>query len=270
MTSQNVIEDLFVFAIPLLPRSRAANWQRVLDNLQATLQSILNQRDQNFHCLLAVEDPIPLPEISSPRITVVNINESQRMSFHRDNYVLANQDSGFKRSVLRGRAEKMGATFFMAVDADDLVSNKIVAYTRERKPKYGAALRNGYVMDGGTGTCLPAPSEFIPLNGFDTFCGTTIVFNMLNVPSGDLTPLSCLWLEGHNLVRAAAIANNTPLDDFTEPLAVYIMNNGENISMHMSNDAHRRSFAERTIETIKRHGAPLTKAQLEEFGLWSN
>ena len=41
-------DDLFVFAIPLVPRQRATDWQRILSNLRATLRSILNQTDPNF------------------------------------------------------------------------------------------------------------------------------------------------------------------------------------------------------------------------------
>lgn len=268
MTSHNVIEDLFVFGIPLMPSSRAANWQRVLDNLQATLQSILHQRDQCFHCLLAVEDPIPLPEISSPKVTLVNITESQKQSFHRNRYDLANRDAGFKRAVLRWHAAKMGATFFMCADADDLLSDRIVEYIRARKPKYGAALNTGYVMDGETGKCLAAPSELIPIDSFDTYCGTSIISN-LRVDQGDTaSPLEKIWDYGHHLVRAAAIKNRTPLLDVFEPLAVYILNNGENLSLLQSNNSQHRSFAELTIDNINQHGSPLTKAQLEEFGLW--
>jgi hypothetical protein len=270
MTSQNVIEDLFVFAIPLLPRSRAANWQRVLDNLQATLQSILNQRDQNFYCLLAVEDPIPLPEISNPRITLVNLQESQRKSFHRDSYIQANQDAGFKRAVLRWHAAKMGATYCMCVDADDLVSNKIVEYIRARKPKHGAALRTGYIMDGQTGKYLPAPSEHIPISSFDSYCGTSIITNLRADDQASSDPLSKIWNEGHHLIRDAAIENKTPLLDLHEPLGVYILNNGENLSTLESNASAIRSFAQSLIDNIDRYGSAMPKAQLEEFGLWSN
>ena len=263
------VDDLFVFAIPLLPRSRAANWQRVLDNLQATLQSILNQRDQNFHCLLAAEDPIPLPEISSPKVTLANITAAQRKTFNRDDYHQANQDAGLKRAVLRWHATKMGATFFMCVDADDLVSNRIVEYTRDRKPQFGAALINGYVMDGQTGKCLAIPSEFVPVKSFDTYCGTSIISNLRCDPMVNSLALAKIWNYGHHLVRAAAFENNTPLLDLIEPLGIYILNNGENLSLLESNNQERRQFFQRTIENINLKGVPLTKAQLEEFGLWS-
>jgi hypothetical protein len=263
------IEDLFVFAVPLLPRSRAANWQRVLDNLQATLQSILNQQDRNFHCLLAVEDPIPLPEISNPKITLVNITESQRRTFQRDNHNQSNRDAGFKRAVLRWHAAKMGATYIMCVDADDLVSNRVVEYTRARQPKYGAALRNGYVMDGQTGKCLPAPSEFVPVRSFDTYCGTSIISNLRCDQPDSSSKLAKIWDYGHHFIRAEAFQNNTPLLDLLEPLGIYILNNGENLSMLESNKSEQRSFVQRVVENINRHGSALSKAQLKEFGLWS-
>ena len=41
-------EDLFAFCIPLIAREKSKNWQMVLDNLQATLQSMLKQSDRNF------------------------------------------------------------------------------------------------------------------------------------------------------------------------------------------------------------------------------
>ena len=270
MAFENVIEELFVFAIPLVPRSRAASWQRVLDNLQATLQSILNQRDQNFHCLLAVEDPIPLPETANPNVSLVHIDESQRLNFARDNYSRANEDAGRKRSFLRSRAIEMGAKYIMFADADDLVSNRLVELTRAQKPEYGAAITNGFVMDSQTGKCLLEPSRFVRVKSFDTYCGTSIIMNLkYNMPDGS-NPLAKIWELGHNQVRDAAIENNTPLLDLHEPLGVYMLNSGENLSTLETNDAKFRSFGHHVVENINRFGSPMTKAQLMEFGLWSD
>jgi hypothetical protein len=269
MTSANQFENLFAFAIPLLPKSRAANWNRVLDNLQATLQSILNQKDQNFICLLAVEDPIPLPEVSNPKVTLVNITAAQRKSFQRDNYDQANQDSWCKKSIMMTVAERLETKYIMFMDADDLISNSIVEYTRNLKPRYGVALRNGLVMDSQTGKCLPTPSKFVPVEGFDTYCGSSIIFNLATCQNESTSRKSRLWQTGHNIVRATAIANDTPLHDCWESMGIYMLNHGDNISMLESNKPPHKSFAQQTIENINRHGSPLTKAQLIEFGLWS-
>ncbi len=269
ITPEGAIEDLFVFGIPLVPRSRAANWQRVLDNLQATLQSILQQKDQNFHCLIAVEDPIPLPEVKNPKVTLVTIEEVQRLNFGRDNYELANKDAALKRAILRTHANELGATYFMGTDADDLISNRVVAFTRSQKPEYGAAITRGYVMDSQTGKCLPVPGKHVRVTGFDTYCGTSIIMNLkFNAAKGSGS-LAQLWDTGHNLVRAAAIENSTPLLELNVPLGIYMLNSGENISKLESNAPRLRLFEKHIVENINRYGSPLAKAQLMEFGLWS-
>jgi glycosyltransferase involved in cell wall biosynthesis len=275
LKSEREFVDLFVFAVPLLPQRRARDWSRVLDNLQATLQSILNQTDRNFHCLLAVEDSIPLAEVDSPHITVVNISEAERLDFARDNYNMSNNDAGMKRARLLDRALQLGATYIMFTDADDLVSNKLVGLIRESKPAFGAALRQGFVLDGQAGLCVPVPSRFVPVNGYDTYCGSSIVFTLRN-QNFEITvgssyhnwPLS-FWSLGHGQVRQKLIENKTPLLDINEPMGVYVINSGENLSALSSNTDGYRSFLNSVVTNIQTHGRPLSKAQLIEFGLWT-
>jgi Putative rhamnosyl transferase len=246
----------------------------VLDNLQATLQSILNQTDRNFHCLLAVEDPIPLAEIDNPHVTVISIAPEERLDFERDNYRMSNIDAGLKRMILLDHARKQGATYVMFTDADDLVSMDLVEFVRKAKPGFGAALRQGFVLDSQSGRCLPVPSNYVPVDGYDTYCGTSIVFTLR---SSDLENSSVSTLEnwplnffslGHGSVRSLLIENNTPLLDINEPKGVYIINSGQNISIFSTNQDSFRSFLSSVIERIALHGRPLSKAQLKEFGLW--
>jgi hypothetical protein len=268
------LEDLFVFAIPLVPKRRSIDWSRVLDNLQATLQSILKQTDLNFHCLLAVEDPIPLSEVDSSHITVVTISEAERLDFARDNYNMSNNDAGMKRARLLDRALQLGATYIMFTDADDLVSTKLVGLIRESKPAFGAALRQGFVLDSQAGLCVPVPSRFVPVDGYDTYCGSSIVFTLRN-HNFEITvgssyqnwPLN-FWSLGHGQVRQKLIENKTPLLDIDEPMGIYIVNSGENLSALSSNIEGYRSFLKSVISNIKTHGRPLSKAQIKEFGLW--
>ena len=89
--------DLFVFGIPLIPKRRANNWQRVLDNLQATLQSILNQTDQNFLVMIATEDAIDLPEINHGRIKIAPVPPQFTSEFSLDERLNSERDAGGKR-----------------------------------------------------------------------------------------------------------------------------------------------------------------------------
>lgn len=123
LTAQN--KGLFVFAIPLVSRRRARDWQRVLDNLQATLQSILNQSDRRFVVLIAAEDEILLPEVKDSHVRLCVV---AGLDFERVNYHNSHSDATLKRTLLSEEACKLGASYLMFADADDLISKHIVAY----------------------------------------------------------------------------------------------------------------------------------------------
>ena len=259
------ISDLFVFAIPLIPKHRAKNWQRVLDNLQATLQSILNQTDQNFMVLLAAGDEIDLPETNHMRVAVLNLQGDAQTNHNAEIYGASISDMNMKRGFMENEAKRIGARFLMHADADDLLSNRLVEFVRSTNHPNGYALTRGFVMNYASGKILPCPSEAIPVASFDDYCGTSIIYNMGDKPS-DWE--NVIGIQGHHKARFLAKNAGNPLLEIDQRMAIYVLNAGENISMYSKTKSRSPDFAYYVLEGIEKHGSPMTKSQQLEFGLF--
>lgn len=257
----------FAFCIPLIGKDKAIDWQRVLDNLQATLQSILNQLDENFVVYLATNDEIDLPEMKDQRVVPLRVSETLLPSFHQLNYGKSNVDAAAKRVEMTSKAYAEGIKHVMYCDADDLVSNTLVKYVRATRHPVGYAIHHGYVFDCQSGRYLPCPSAAIPVEGFDRFCGSSIILTL----SEDLRktrngPLD-IHTVGHDKIRRTLIDENRPLLDILHPSAIYIINSGENISLYDSNDGGRKGFMQQVIWHIQTQGTPMSQDMMREFGL---
>lgn len=155
----------------------------------------------------------------------------------------------------------------MPCDADDLISNTLVQFVRENPHPVGYVIRRGYALDLDSGNCTPCPSESINVEGFDTFCGTSSILTLSEehrALSG--WPLDFLTF-GHNKIRLALIDAGRPLLDIQHPSAIYVLNSGENVSLHESNNQARQTFVKYVIAQIKKAGRPLSPSLLKEFGL---
>lgn len=261
-TSQS--ESLFLFAIPLVPRRRARDWQRVLENLKATLQSILNQTDKRYMVLIATEDEIDLQEVTNNHVRLLKV---PKLNFEPVNYHNSHNDATSKRRLLSQEALRLRAAYLMLADADDLISKNIVAYVNRNPHPIGYAITRGMVFDYLTGKMLPCPSEMIQVDGFDTYCGTSLIYTLAdNVRLPDNWPISIVEL-GHDKVRRTLREAGTPLLEIEEPLIVYVLNSGENMTMDPHDNNPYRAFAKYVSQAIATHGAPFSRAQLDEFGL---
>ena len=256
--------NLFVFAIPLISKRRAKNWQRVLDNLQATLQSILNQNNQNFIALLVTNDQITLPEINHPQVISLMLPDNDIADHNESGFVVSRKDASYKRYALLHYARQTDAKYFMHMDADDLVSNKLVSIVSKTNHPVGCVLTNGYVMDYQTGKILPCPSPGIPVQGFDSYCGSSIIYNLNAKSSTNQNLANLIGFEGHHKSRSRAIAFNQPLLDIPEPLAIYVLNSEENLSI---NYGVENNFTKHVINEVDKEGTALNTAQILEFGL---
>ena len=138
-----------------IAREKSKNWQRVLDNLQATLQSILNQIDGNFVVYIATNDQIELQEANDPRVFLVPVPSFKMPLIAQKEYNKSNFDANAKRVLLTEKAYSHNAPYIMYCDADDLVSNTLVQFVNQNPHPNGYAIRHGYVMDYSSGKRLP-------------------------------------------------------------------------------------------------------------------
>ena len=171
-------DRLFAFSIPLIPRHRAKNWQLVLDNLQATLQSMLNQFDRNFVILLASTDELDLPELSHRQVVRVALRENYASHLQGNSHRDQLSDAGIKRRYNLNAARELGVTYFMHADADDLISNRLVEHVRHERHPIGYAVSQGLILDSRVGKFLMHPGPYSQGPSFSNTCGTSIIYNL--------------------------------------------------------------------------------------------
>jgi hypothetical protein len=259
----------FVFAIPLVPKRRARDWQMVRDNLQATLRAMLNQQDQNFIILLAAEDEIDLEECRHEKLRRVEVPADQRLDFSIEDYAQCNHDAFVKRQLLTHAARALSARYLMYCDADDLVGDRLVGLVRDANPETGCVITRGLVLDHATGKVAECPSALVPVERFDRYCGTCIIFNMDAPPHIDKHWPQNVFALGHLNVRQELINRQAPLVDIDAAMAVYVINTRQNISVGTGNARRTIDFNVNVVGAIQTHGRPMTRAELKTFGLWA-
>jgi len=261
----SIDNGLFVFGIPLVPKHRSKNWPRVLENLQATLQSVLNQTNENFQVLIAAEDDIDLPEVRDDRVRVLRTIGPEA---EQPGYLMKNGDATNKRVLLCNHAKRLKAHHIFLVDADDLISKNVVEFVKCNPHPHGYAITRGLVFDCASGKLLPCPSNLINVDGFDTYCGSSLIYNLKRSegPPYDNWPIPVVQL-GHNKVRKAMLESGHPLLQIEVPLVAYVLNSGENITMQEATDNPYLAFADYVTNAISTHGRPMSRQELDEFGL---
>ncbi|MBG1233044.1 glycosyltransferase family A protein [Aestuariivirga litoralis] len=259
-------EGTFVIAIPLIPRKRAKDWDQILSKLQATLRSTLGQTDPDFRIIICTEDEIDLPEARHPKVRILLYGAGRPPSAYKNTHTLAIQDAYARRMRLTDEAMRISARHLMFLDADDLVSNRLVETIKALPFSCAYALSSGFVMDDATKKVALCPSELIKISHFDSFCGSSWVFS--------LSPQSTLprgWLRlvkntGHHQVREALSASGTSIHNIEQPLAIYLLNTGHNMSGAGTSDSTPGYYGTNGAAIAAKHGRALTPEESKEFG----
>jgi hypothetical protein len=267
MNSPNSKPPFFAFCISLISRQRSKNWLSVLDNLQATLQSILNQTEKDFAVYIATGDAIDLRELTDPRIVCVVVPESSPPSANVNEFQFGTYDQFVKRTALVKHAQQLGVEYVMSCDADDLVSDGLVALVKETHHPIGYAIRKGYVLDNSNGKLMPCPHPLIAVDGFDSYCGSTIILKITTDVPWELNwPFDILDL-GHNHIRKTLIEKQRALMDIDHPSVVYVLDGQNSMSRFLGNQKTETSFLEYVLGVLQKHGKIFSPILLREFGL---
>jgi hypothetical protein len=150
------------FIVPVKPKKYSKNWD--LDNqlLERTIKSIFNQKEKDFKVVIVHND---LPEIkfSHPELyyqhypygdfSIDQIEDwEDRRKWYAPAYAERMMDKGRKIMMGCKSAKELGCTYLMAVDSDDLVSNKLAGFVNENQNKKLAGWRfvDGYMYEDGS------------------------------------------------------------------------------------------------------------------------
>jgi hypothetical protein len=160
---------LLTFIIPVRHHANSRDWPQLVDYLRQTVGSLERQESGDWRCVIVANEGSDLPSFSS-RVTVHRVDfppnphhdpGSTDLESFRDAVRL---DKG--RRVLAGMRQAGPTDYFMTVDDDDYVSNRIAGFVAQARGEPGWFLRDGYVWTTG-GRLLYRHDNF------NHYCGTS-------------------------------------------------------------------------------------------------
>lgn len=150
------------FVVPITPKNHSKDWRLANLMLERTVRSICNQTSRNFRLIIVyndkpeiefTDDNIQYIHYSFPEITVPQISDFDFMSqWFAPEYAERMMDKSRKITLGCKVAKELGCTYLMAVDSDDMISNKIAEYVNQNLNTKIAGWRisKGYLYNEGS------------------------------------------------------------------------------------------------------------------------
>jgi hypothetical protein len=169
----NGIDGMFYFGIPLRAQESSRDWNTVCERFNATIHSILRQTSPEFTVLVACHQ---IPDLGIPYDSRIRFLQADFDAPSLQAYDAHMVDKGRKIHLILSTIKRLGLGYFMAVDADDLVSGRIVEFVQQRQEVPGWLIRFGFEYQVGR--------DFVQLNPvINRHCGTT---NIVQLRGDDL------------------------------------------------------------------------------------
>jgi glycosyltransferase involved in cell wall biosynthesis len=136
------------FIIPIRHQLNAKNWSELRANLTQTVKSIANQDFDGWRAIIVANHGADLPPLP-PGFTVERVDFPPNRLHEQGNadkqsfYDAFRIDKG--RRVLAGMLRAKPSDYFMIVDDDDFVSNRLSRFVAENEGENGWYIREGYV-----------------------------------------------------------------------------------------------------------------------------
>ncbi len=137
-----------------MPKANAADWGQVSKVFNQTLRSLDNQTNKSFEVLLAAQD---MPELAPDlKLDVVHLTPDWTV----ENLTSAKlRDKRWKRTLLLRAVRERGGGYVMMLDADDLVSNRLVDHVLKDGDPNGYIIETGYAYDWKANLIAPIPGS---------------------------------------------------------------------------------------------------------------
>lgn len=161
------------FVIPVRHQDNAKDWPALKRRLSDTIASIANQDCDDWRAVIVANHGADLPDLPE-RVTAVRVdfpaNDMHELGAQGREafYDAFRWDKG--RRVLSGMLAAPATQFYMIVDDDDFVSNRLVSFVRSNPQASGWKIKHGYVWSEGGKLLLKH-------NNFHFLCGTSLIIN---------------------------------------------------------------------------------------------
>jgi hypothetical protein len=261
-------EQTVFFGIPLKARATAKNWDWTVRDFNRTLASVYNQTNPNFRILVGCHDIPDLLVSADDRLEFIQVH-SPAPDLTKDPHAIY-PDKARKLQRVGERFREVGGSWFMVLDADDLISNRLVDFVLSNPNPNGFIARAGYIVDEESRAVLSIPDPDIFNLTFDQICGSSAMvrfrpddFKISSDPASQLRFTRYAGSADHRILWRQSIEDNRPLTPLPFAAVAYVLNTGNNHSMlHRSDGAWR---TKRLIPSIRRKGSPDNLRFKKEF-----
>jgi hypothetical protein len=226
---------MVAFIVPFRSKDSSKNWSFHSQLLNRTLQSITNQTNNNFKVIVVYTDfpenryeskfvtwlHFPFPFLKVKDITDY---EYAKQYFTKEEYAEFSMDQGRKSIYGANFARQSGYNYIMSVDADDLVSNKIVQFVEDENQNNhsGWYVNKGYVYIENKNLLFRYPRNM------NHFCASSYIVrqDLIYIPSVDSRDmLEYSFFSGHSwLLNRLKEYNNVVLQPLPFYGIIYILN----------------------------------------------
>ena len=228
-----------VFGISLAARASVADWDRVSLLLRSTLRSVLGQGDPRLRVIICGHDRPALPELDDPRVEFLLSDQPPPLEprgFRRDKMR--------KRRLIGVRLRQLGGGYLFPLDADDMVSRRLVGHVLSDDNRRGYSLTQGYALDWRNRRLAPVPGAWDAT--YDRVCGSSAVicFGAEDLPAApeETGPQTYFDLFGeHAYWPIVAEECGRPLAKIPFPAGIYVVNHAENLSFRLQRTALRQA-----------------------------
>jgi hypothetical protein len=216
------MKKALTFIIPVRHPENAKDWNRLKQNLSATVRSIANQTDPDWKAVIAANQGADLPKLPSGFDVAwvdfpANPLYEQGSANKEDFYEAVRADKG--RRILAAMLHAGEMSHVMLVDDDDFVSSRLTAFVKEHPEKYGWYIRDGYLWTEG--------ANLLFIHGdFSHLCGSSHIIraDLYKLPSrfedADENFIRKM-LGSHMFIHEHLNASGTPLEPLPFLGAIY-------------------------------------------------
>ncbi len=167
-----------VFLIPFAPRRAKAKWDAACAQLRQTLRSIQNSVDGNFCAVVVGNDAPDFDVVLDKRFYFLSLERTQPL--HPNPVVGGVLDKMTKVSAAWEHAKtKWNPRYVMKLDADDLISSRLVGWLAQNGGEVGYLVSHGWLWETGArffiqrtetldrvcGSCLIIRSDLVECTG---------------------------------------------------------------------------------------------------------
>ena len=215
------MKSMVTFIIPVKSAKVSGSWSQFSKLFERTLKSVTSQTSQNFKVVVVCHEK-PETDFEHPNVEYIHVNfgvPDLKSAPKEKHDGLKEQDKSNKILTGVAHAEKFDSDYYMVVDADDCISNKIVSFVEDNKDKneVGWYINKGYFYREG--------DKIISLNkeNFNTLCGTCLIVNPKFFKEIFQHKPHLLYVH-----QTTEFEGGNKLQRLPFPGAIYSMANGEN------------------------------------------